>query len=445
MLSEDFYSSICGPPIKANTAVSKDVGIYAHTLSPSYAVKSTLKRSATPANCLAISDSHVFAAQHEKSQVHVYARSRAIQETTVTFPERIRSLTLIGDVLVLGTSEGRLMLWETCTGRQLTTPPCHVQAVSCLAVTPHHILSGSEDSNIHVWTLSCLLEMNADADAEPDRTLSNHRAAVTSLAISPSVNPETSICASSSKDKTCIIWNYQTGEVLRTLLFPAAPLCISMDPCARALFVSSEDRSLYLVELLGDKPLIGPSCAESSSTVVQVSSPIGIADEDAGPASCLALNYDGTTVLSGHTKGKILQWQLTECGHPTELTDLNASVTNLVFSPLLQAPRSTKPTTVIKPTQANRQYTFTSQLNASLEQETRFGTMLNGFGFPNDMLDSALVAFQGAQPQPITDDEDDEDDETQRQTDELWEIINEQRALQKLTMQSYIEAKSSHV
>ncbi|TQN69918.1 Pre-rRNA-processing protein crb3/ipi3 [Colletotrichum shisoi] len=439
MLSEEFYSSICGPPIAANTAVSKDVGIYAHTLSPSYAVKSTLKKSAAPPNCLAVGDSHVFAAQHEKSQVHVYSRSRGIQETTVTFPERIHSLALIGDVLALGTSEGRLMLWETCTGRQLTTPPCHVQAVSCLAVTPHHILTGSQDSNIHVWTLSRLLELNASIDSEPDRTLSNHRAAVTSLAISPSVNPETNLCVSSSKDKTCIIWNYQTGEVLRTLLFPAAPLCVSMDPCSRAVFVSSEDRSLYLVELLGEKPLIGPNSAESSSTVVQVTSPIGIADEDAGPASCLALNYDGTTVLSGHARGKILQWQLTESSHPTELADLNASVTNLVFPPLLQAPRSTKPAAVIKPAQAERQYTFTSQLNTSLEQETRFAKMLNGFGVPSDMLESAVLSFQEAQAQPLTE----EGEETQQHTDELWDIINEQRALQKLAMQPHLEARSA--
>ncbi|WYZ39384.1 hypothetical protein EsH8_III_001298 [Colletotrichum jinshuiense] len=438
MLSEEFYSCICGPPITANTAVSKDVGIYAHTLSPSYAVKSTLKKSSTPVNCLAVSDSHVFAAQHEKSQVHVYSRSRGIQETTVTFPERIRSLALIDDVLALGTSEGRLILWETCTGRQMTTPPCHVQAVSCLAVTPHHLLTGSDDSNIQVWTLSRLLELNAAVENEPDRTLSNHRAAITSLAVSRSVNSETSICVSSSKDKTCIIWNYQTGEVLRTLLFPTAPLCVSMDPCARAVFVSSEDRSLYLVELLGDKPLIGPRCTESPSTVVQVKSPIGLADEDAGPASCLALNYDATTVLSGHTKGKILQWQLTENGHPTELTDLNASVTNLVFPPPLQTPRSTKPAAVVKPTQAERQYTFTSQLSTGLEQETRFNKMLHGYGLPNDVLEAAILSFQETQAQPV------DDEEMQKQTDELWEIINEQRALQKLTMERYVEAKSSH-
>lgn len=112
MLSEEFYSCICGPPIAANTAVSKDVGIYAHSLSPSYSVKSTLKKSNTPANCLAVSDAHVFAAQHEKSQVHVYSRARGIQEAVVTFPEKIRSLALIDDILALGTAEGRLILWE---------------------------------------------------------------------------------------------------------------------------------------------------------------------------------------------------------------------------------------------------------------------------------------------------------------------------------------------
>ncbi|TEA10077.1 Pre-rRNA-processing protein crb3/ipi3 [Colletotrichum sidae] len=441
MLSEEFYSCICGPPIAANTAVSKDVGIYAHTLSPSYAVKSTLKKSHAGPNCLAVSDSHVFAAQHEKSQVHVYSRARGIQETTVTFPERIRSLALIDDVLALGTSEGRLILWETCTGRQLTTPPCHVQAVSCLAVTPHHLISGSDDSNIQVWTLSRLLELNASVENEPDRTLSNHRAAITSLAVSPSMNPETSICVSASKDKTCIIWNYQTGDVLRTLLFPTAPLCVSMDPCARAVLVSSEGRSLYLVELLGAKPLIGPRSSESSSTVVQVNSPIGVADDDAGDASCLAVNHDGTAVLSGHARGKILQWQLTENGHPAELADLNASVTNLVFPPLLQADRSTKPAAVVKPTQAERQYTFTSQPNRRLREETRFSKMLNGYGLPIEVLEAAMLSFQEAPEDAST--EAGEDPETQKQTEELWEIINEQRALQRLTLQRHVEAKSS--
>lgn len=112
MLSEEFVSSICGPPLTSNTAIAKDAGIYSHTLSPAYSVNSTFKKSATPVNCLAVNDTHAFAAQHEKAYVHVYSRLRGNQEAFVSFPERIRCLTLAGDVLIMGTAEGRLMLWE---------------------------------------------------------------------------------------------------------------------------------------------------------------------------------------------------------------------------------------------------------------------------------------------------------------------------------------------
>jgi pre-rRNA-processing protein IPI3 len=116
MLSEQFITAICGPPVAANTAVSKDVGIYTHSLTPSYAVKATFKKSSTPVNCLAVSDTHIFAAQDQKAHVHVYSRLRGNQEALVPYPERIRSLALVGDVLVLGSAEGRLFLWEVSFG-----------------------------------------------------------------------------------------------------------------------------------------------------------------------------------------------------------------------------------------------------------------------------------------------------------------------------------------
>jgi pre-rRNA-processing protein IPI3 len=112
MLSEVFLTSVSGPPIAANTAVSKDVGIYTHTLSPSVAVKSTFKKSSCPRHGLAASATHIFAAQDQKAHVHVYSRARGNQEALVPFAERIRSLTLVGNILVVGTIEGRLILWD---------------------------------------------------------------------------------------------------------------------------------------------------------------------------------------------------------------------------------------------------------------------------------------------------------------------------------------------
>ena len=112
MLEEKFISSICGPALSNSTAIAKDVGIWTQVLSPSYSVTGAFKNSSTPANCVAVSDTHIYAAQHEKAYVHVYSRQRGNQEAFVAFPERIRCLTLAGHVLVAGTAEGRLMLWE---------------------------------------------------------------------------------------------------------------------------------------------------------------------------------------------------------------------------------------------------------------------------------------------------------------------------------------------
>lgn len=113
MLAETFFSSIRAQQRSANTAIAKDVGIYLHELHPSSTIKSSYKKSSTPVNALAVSSTHIFAAQADKAVVHVYSRERGNQEALISFPERIHCATLIGDgVLVLGTAEGRIILWE---------------------------------------------------------------------------------------------------------------------------------------------------------------------------------------------------------------------------------------------------------------------------------------------------------------------------------------------
>jgi len=118
MLSETFVTSIRAQPKSANTAIAKDVGIYLHELHPNHTIKSSFKKSSTPVNALAVSPTHIFAAQADKAVVHVYSRERGNQESLVSFPERVHSLALIGDgVLALGTAEGRVILWEvSCLG-----------------------------------------------------------------------------------------------------------------------------------------------------------------------------------------------------------------------------------------------------------------------------------------------------------------------------------------
>jgi pre-rRNA-processing protein IPI3 len=297
-------------------------------------------------------------------------------------------------------------------------------------------LTGSDDSDIHVWSLSQLLELDSAAEHEPQRSLSNHRAAITGLSVSPSVSSDTNFCVSASKDRSCIIWNYQTGDALRTLLFPSSPLCLALDPSSRAVCVSCEDGSLYLAELFAGKPLLGPG-SEDASTVVQVTSPFGATQPDVGPASCLSLSYDGTMLLTGHPRGQIMRWDIAENKSPVELANLNAAVTNVAFVSPFPANKPTKTVTITKPSQAERAYTFTGQFEPYAATGTRFDSLLNATGFPQEAMEDAIAAFY----QPAA--ESAGDQELQRQNDELWEIINEQRALQQHTLQRYVEAKSS--
>jgi len=118
MLTETFVSAVLSSPAKSKSnSIAKDAGIHFHDFQPTPGLKTSFKKSSTPTNCLAVSASHVFTAQAEKAVVHVYSRERGNQEAIVPFPERIHSVALAGEdhgggVLVLGTEEGRLILWE---------------------------------------------------------------------------------------------------------------------------------------------------------------------------------------------------------------------------------------------------------------------------------------------------------------------------------------------
>lgn len=113
MLTEQFVAAISAST-KPNTGVFKDAGIFVHEFQPLAAQRQVLKKSATAPNGIAVSATHVFAAQSEKAVVHVYSREKGNQEALVPFPERIHSIALAAQdsVLLLGTESGRVLAWE---------------------------------------------------------------------------------------------------------------------------------------------------------------------------------------------------------------------------------------------------------------------------------------------------------------------------------------------
>jgi pre-rRNA-processing protein IPI3 len=145
MLTEQFVAAISAST-KANTGVTKDAGIFVHEYQPLAAQRHVFKKSATAPNGIAVSDSHIFAAQSEKAIVHVYSREKGNQEAIIPFPERIHSIALAAQdtVLLLGTESGRILAWEvslglrtTCIHRTRSLMLCRSAPVALYPRQPH--------------------------------------------------------------------------------------------------------------------------------------------------------------------------------------------------------------------------------------------------------------------------------------------------------------------
>ena len=114
MLTETFVAGTENPEKASNRSVT---GVHFHEFQPALKLKSTFKRSSIRPHCLAVSDTHVLAAQADKAVVHVYSCEGKNAELKVFFPEKVRSIVLAGHengggILIMGTERGEINTWE---------------------------------------------------------------------------------------------------------------------------------------------------------------------------------------------------------------------------------------------------------------------------------------------------------------------------------------------
>ncbi|KAK2743436.1 Pre-rRNA-processing protein ipi3 [Myotisia sp. PD_48] len=374
MLSESFVASLLTANSTPTTSSAlKDVGICVHEFRPNPCLQDGLKKSSTERNCLAISGSHIFTVQTGKAVVHVFNRERNNQEATVPFPERLRSIAIAGasggtedgGIVVLGTEGGKLIMWEVCTGRQILTPATHLQPVTSLAIDPtnNFIISGSEDSSVHVWSLPDLLSFshapNADQNSSPAsyspmRTISNHTSAITSIAVGHSIN-RSNIAVSTSRDGTIFVWEYRTGRILHTYLVPLSPLSVTIDAADRAIYVGYEDGSVQLIDffrpLTVQNTLYDPNY-QNVPTQLSKKDIWTPPSADLGAALSLTLSYDGANLLSGHKSGAVVCWDIGRARYSSTVANFNLPVTNIQMltpSGLLHKSKKFTTHTIVKP------------------------------------------------------------------------------------------------
>ncbi|OAL56541.1 WD domain-containing protein [Pyrenochaeta sp. DS3sAY3a] len=429
MLTELVVAAISAPT-KPNTGVTKDAGVFVHEYQPLAAQRHVFKKSATAPNGIAVSSSHIFAAQAEKATVHVYSRERGNQEAIVPFPERIHSIALAASdaVLLLGTESGRVLVWEICSGRLVSTSTAHLQPVTSIAVDPtsNLFLSGSPDAMIHVWSLPAILSFSPDAARSPIQTLSTHRGPISSLVCGHG-SSSANIAVSISGDKSAIVWDYHKGQALRTYLLPETPTAVALDPADRAFYVAYVDGSVQTLDFYDDvhKPSVTDILRDASSSHRPVQplpkTRFNAESQKLGGALSLSLSWDGTTLISGHASGKIASWDVAKSNYLSTLTNLPGPVSNLQFLPPTGFPNVQEPSfkvqAIVKPKQdagltssenglVPSNYTLSMQFTGRLHglhvsateamstEKSTFEEALTHPSFPTSLMEESLAELE---------------------------------------------------
>ncbi|KAL1301550.1 hypothetical protein AAFC00_005789 [Neodothiora populina] len=452
MLTEQFAAALGIPTTKIpSSSGTKDVGVFVFESQPLTQPRSAFKKSTALQNCVAVSASHVFAAQADKAVVNVYSREKGSQEAIVPFPERIACVALAcqDSVLVAGSAEGRIFLWETHTGRLVVTSQAHLQAVTAVAADPesNFLLSGSADSSIHVWSIADLLSFSNQNTHSPLHTLTAHRSAITSLAVGHS-SGSYNVLVSASKDNTVIVWDYRNANLLRTILLPSTPLCLALDPADRAVYTGYEDGSVqslnffseaFAAHATDDRDNTKNPLYDEAQAALPVQPPATTRwsppSEDIGATLSCMLSYDGSVLTTGHASGKILHWDIPlarySATYPPTASPLPAPVTNLILLPTTgfaaadkTNAQATRTHTIVKPKHGafdtgdidgaipgdykiSGQFTTSfavadfdpsSHVARSEEQQSDFTRALTHPSFPSDLLARGLADFAAWNP-----------------------------------------------
>lgn len=124
MLSERLVVATRRDASTNTTAAADAPAIAIHVLHGSAVPLATFKRSNTAAHGLAVTATHLFAAQSDKAVINVYSRATNALESTVPFPERFTVIEASpgGEFIACGTESGRILVWEVAPP---LPPPLH--------------------------------------------------------------------------------------------------------------------------------------------------------------------------------------------------------------------------------------------------------------------------------------------------------------------------------
>lgn len=196
-----------------------------------------------------------------------------------------------GQILASGSSDRTIKLWNYRTGKLLHTR-AHPIGVSSVAFNPdgQTFASGGYDNTIKLWNLHT---------GKLLRTVTAHLEPISSVAFSP----DGQILVSSSEDKTIKLWNLRSGELLRTLSGESGWFNYDFDPNITPVYAiafSPDGQILASSSVKNDIKIWNFRTGELLRTLIQHSDVV----------HSIAFSPDGQIFASGSQDGTIKIWSV---------------------------------------------------------------------------------------------------------------------------------------
>ncbi|KAF9908831.1 Pre-rRNA-processing protein ipi3 [Linnemannia zychae] len=329
----------------------------------------SFKQNVTPLQSLALVNnprnlgSIFLSSQAEKGMMHVYNFQKDQVFLKFPLPDKIICLATSsrGTYCAGGTESGRIHIWEIATGILHRTFDAHYKKITVLRFSADDtvMFSGSEDASVHVWMLNSLLDDGQIESPAPHYSWTDHTLPITDIQCGVG-RFHGSRVVTSSMDHTCKLWDLSTGSLLTTFLFPTKITALVLDPSERYFLAASgtpastsstaneADYLIYQAMLYKAK-----HTQQGYTTMEAVDGDSGLEQIGLGgakrhgsggdlvfrghhhPIQRMALNFDGSALVSGDNKGHLMVWDVASRQMVREIKQHKGSISSIhtLFQP----------------------------------------------------------------------------------------------------------------
>ncbi len=184
-----------------------------------------------------------------------------------------------GKLILTGSDEGTVSLWDASTGKHLKTLKQHTSRISSLACcgSKDMFVTGSDDTTACVWK-----------EGELAQVLKGHTKGITAVACSS----DGKAALTGSCDATVRLWDTTTGKcryIVKLKGHTEAVMCVGFNSTGEIFLTGSLNGTVVLWEVKTGRKLKAFKL-------------------EAGLSSPVLFNAEGTTLLAGLSNGKVILW-----------------------------------------------------------------------------------------------------------------------------------------